>query len=119
MTKLKITASTVASPAVELFAEERKRQITEEGFSLASDIAMNMDGELARAAACYAMSPDAREWDLCSDIGTVLYNMWPWKKEQWKPSISDRKREIVKAGGLLIAEWDRLDAVEQLNKENK
>lgn len=112
MTKLKITASTTISPAVELFAAERKRQVVEEGFSTASDLTVNANGELALAAVCYALPPKSAIIDRMD----VLERIWPWSVGWWKPSISDRKREIVKAGGLLIAEWDLLDAVEKANK---
>jgi len=108
VTKLKITASTAISPAVELFAAERKRQVVEEGFSTASDLTVNANGELALAAACYALPKD-----MFSHNEDVFAKLWPWKMKWWKPRMDDRKREIVIAGALLIAEYDRLAETEK------
>jgi hypothetical protein len=115
MTKLKITATTHASPSLALIAEERKRQISDEGFSVASDVAVNKSGELALAAACYAI-PAA---SVMSDRFDVLEQIWPWGQEWWKPTPNDRKREIIKSCALLVAEFDRLDVEEKLSAEKK
>lgn len=49
--------------------------------------------------------------------------LWPWNREWWKPSISDdtesRKREIEKAGALLLAEWERLDRLQERRAEEE
>ena len=55
-------------------------------------------GELARAAMCYL--------DLRNTPDKVPAN-WPLKKSWWKKS--DRRRNLVKAAALIIAEIDRLD----------
>lgn len=44
---------------IELIAEERQRQITEEGWTPEHDI-NHTNGQLASAAACYAMTKDDR-----------------------------------------------------------
>jgi hypothetical protein len=108
MIKLKNTASTAESPAIALIAAERKRQITEEGFSVESDTFINNRGELARAAACYAL-PKTLEWiKTCAEI---FDKIWPWDIGWWKPS-EDRKRDIIKACALLVAEYDRISVIE-------
>ena len=109
---MKTTIKFTQSPAIALIDKERRRQVETEGYTLASDVECHDDGELALAAACYAIPSDKR---------TLMdfFKVWPWAKVWWKPSTGDRKREIIKAGALLVSEWDRLDAVEQLNKENK
>lgn len=70
---------------------ERSRQVTEEGWSAAHDDT-HTDNELARAAACYC-------------IGNIAY--WPWDLDWWKPT--DRRRNLIKAAALIVAEIERLD----------
>lgn len=96
------------SRAVLAFADERNRVRAKEGFSEQHDDA-HTGGELADAAACYAMAP------LTVDGGysEVRRQMWPWEPSWWKPTPTNRKREIEKAGALLLAEWDRLDRLER------
>jgi hypothetical protein len=106
---MKTTIKFTQSPAIALIDKERRRQQIEEGYTIQSDMACHRDGELAMAAAYYALP---------SDVASRV-KIWPWSQEWYKPTPNDRKREIIKAGALLVSEWDRLDAVEQLNKENK
>lgn len=76
---------------------ERQRQITHEGWSIEHDDA-HEPGELARAGACYALHPTAvREAE----------NLWPWSREWWKPE--GLRRDLVKAGALILAEGDKFD----------
>jgi hypothetical protein len=81
---------------------ERRRQIDDEGFSVQRD-----DGyvktELAQAAAAYAS---------CAGQPNVLTTQWPWgvSANTWKPS-SDRRRDLVKAGALILAEIERVDRI--------
>lgn len=90
---------------IELIAEERKRQIEEEGWTKEHD-AVHTRGELAKAAAAYALPPLCRA-DYAPDIAAAPF-MWPWNKSFWKPVPNDRIRELVKAGALIAAEIDRL-----------
>lgn len=71
---------------------ERWRQINEEGWSPEHDDDHDK-GELANAAACYA-------------IGDPM-GLWPWELSWFK--LGDRRRNLVKAGALIIAEIERLD----------
>jgi hypothetical protein len=96
-----ITRSEPGTPVVsgaEMIAAERKRQIKDEKWSPWHDDT-HLDGELANAAATYAMTPELR----------ALTNPWPWPWDDkwWKPS-GDRIRDLVKAGALIAAEIDRL-----------
>lgn len=88
----------------ELIAAERARQISVEGWTLAHDVEHTGD-DLSRAAACYALPYDLRE-----PHGKTAQppHLWPWRIEDWKPT--DRIRDLVKAGALLAAEIDRLQA---------
>jgi hypothetical protein len=78
---------------------ERRRQVEEEGWTAAGDDAY-AEGTLARAAACYA--------DPRITFFTVEGNfVWPWRREWYKPA--DRRRNLVKAAALILAEIERLD----------
>ena len=78
---------------------ERQRQVTAEGWTPTHDDEHEI-GELARAAACYAAN--ATGYRLQSRI-----NIWPWDREWWKPSTP--RRDLIKAGALILAEIERLD----------
>lgn len=75
-----------------LIAAERQRQIEVEGWTAEHD-AEHDHGELARAAAAYAMQSPM---------------LFPWDDTWWKPVPADRIRELEKAGALIAAEIDRL-----------
>ena len=100
---------TVPRPASEppsgtdLIAAERERQQSEEGWDFQHDDEHD-GGELARAAAMYALPPEMRQGGVPIN-GTFL---WPWENRWWKPSPDDRVKELVKAGALIAAEIDRL-----------
>jgi hypothetical protein len=81
--------------ALDAIAAERVRQIGVEGCSPEHDDEQHSGGELADAAACYAR-------------GKQMSGVWPWTDEWWKPG-SDRRRQLVKAGALIVAEIERLD----------
>lgn len=83
---------------VELIAAERERQIKEEGWTPEHD-AQHTNGELAKAAVCYAL-PDR--------LPEVIPLVWPWREEWFKAVPDDRIRELSKAGALIAAEIDRL-----------
>jgi len=88
--------------AVEMIEAERHRQVGEEGRTVAHDLT-HTDGELARAAACYAFP---HNWRVAGETAPPVG--WPWEREAWKPTPNDRIRELVKAGALILAEIDRL-----------
>jgi hypothetical protein len=89
---------------------ERRRQVEVEGWTPDHDDAHSA-GELARAAACYALFANSTQPMFTVDhethvsAGHPIY--WPWATSWWKPT--DRRRNLVKAGALIIAEIDRLD----------
>lgn len=70
---------------------ERFRQMSAEGWTAEHDDT-HTDNQLSRAAACYA-------------IGNIGY--WPWDLDWWKPT--DRRRDLVKAAALIVAEIERID----------
>lgn len=96
------------STGVELISKERTRQVNQEGWSPEHDDEHDR-GELARAAACYAVASafDVKDVGLVA-IQKILVALWPptWAVKWWKPK--DRKSNLVRAGALIAAELDRL-----------
>ena len=92
---------------VELIAEERQRQIEVEGWTKEHD-AEHKNGELAKAAICYA-DPDVYYHQENRLIKHRIPNkFWPkqWDIQWFKPT--NKIRDLVKAGALIAAEIDRL-----------
>lgn len=77
---------------------ERQRQVTAEGWTPEHDDEYQ-HCEMAVAAACYIMADD--------DPRADIPELWPWPSEWWKPT--DVRRDLVKAGALILAEIERLD----------
>ncbi|WP_314188815.1 hypothetical protein [Paracoccus yeei] len=84
---------------LDVFAE-RRRQISGEGWTLEHDD-QHDDGELAAAGATYALSAAN-----CI-VEQPFHRTWPWQKAWWKPT--EPRRDLVKAGALILAEIERLD----------
>lgn len=115
---------------------ERRRQVEAEGWTPAHDDEHDK-GEMAGAAAVYALHgatykpwqpPEPKGFEAVREarkeasksLGTLksaLASMraknpapprcWPWHIDWWKPS--DPRRNLVKAGALILAEIERLD----------
>lgn len=110
---------------IDEIAAERRRQIEVEGWTPEHDDEHTAE-QLARAAACYAR-PDDISWSdnfgraLDSDGNVrpmslaetsrkwsyVLALRWPWARAWWKPK--DRRRNLIKAAALIVAEIERLE----------
>lgn len=96
------------SEAIADIAAERRRQIEVEGWTPEHDDEHER-AEMACAAACYALSGTSADeaiyihgrWKDIRDL------FWPWSRDWWKPK--DRRRNLVKAGALIVAEIERLD----------
>jgi hypothetical protein len=78
---------------------ERRRQVEQEGWTPEHD-EKHRDHELSCAAGCYAMH-------------TLAYPAgdpppaWPWGADWWKPTT--HRRNLVKAGALILAEIEKID----------
>lgn len=104
--------------AIQDVIAERRRQIMSEGWAEEHDDA-HVTGSMAMAAACYAWSgsddrPSFRQrvadalWArFGSDDGNPIKRMWPWAQEWWKPK--SKRRDLVRAGALILAEIERMD----------
>lgn len=94
-----------------------------EGWTPIHDDAHDL-GEMARAAAVYAIPEDERDLraeyvevetargladpDAPRQVMVPVPALWPWDAKWWKPTPDNRVRELVKAGALIAAEIDRL-----------
>ncbi|HGP0220993.1 TPA: hypothetical protein ACLEW1_006125 [Pseudomonas aeruginosa] len=83
---------------------ERRRQIEAEGWTPEHDDA-HSHGQMARAAACYALAGSSAPNDGTAALLVSL--AWPWDEQWWKPSTA--RRDMVKACALALAEIERLD----------
>lgn len=93
--------------------DERIRQVMTEGWTRHHDDA-HTDGSMAAAAACYAMPKisDAAWTERYDATGGRTHRvplLWPrsWRSVWWKPK--DRRRDLVRAAALIVAEIERLD----------
>ena len=104
-TDLTATADAPVEPALSSAAQdvlaERRRQVETEGWVPEHDDAHDA-GELATAAACYAGNAGGYAWQ-----GGWPGEVWPWSRDWWKPTTP--RRDLVKAGALILAEIERLD----------
>jgi len=102
----------VATAALFDIVAERRRQIEVEGWNVSHDDGHGA-GELARAGAVYALSSVTSAVPLApsQSIRGAIAWLWPWAAGWFKPSI-DPRRDLVKAGALILAEIDRLDRIE-------
>lgn len=113
----------MTSAAIRDVVAERRRHVEVEGWTATHDDEHD-DGEMARAAACYAIAGGSddftrdgrnpadppnvklrREYE--NFRFTRLRELWPWGWSWWKPK--NRRYDLVRAAALLIAEIERID----------
>jgi hypothetical protein len=92
----------MTDPIAEI-AAERRRQIEVEDWTPEHDDE-HTHGELAIAAACYSVPLSGRA------LQGFIRAYWPWNQSWWKPTT--RRRNLIKAGALIVAEIERLDRLE-------
>lgn len=91
------TLQNCMTPAARDVLQERRRQVEVEGWTPTHDDMTHLPDELALAACCYCVA----------DENDAPPAVWPWATEWWKPK--DRRRNMVRAAALLLAEIERLD----------
>jgi hypothetical protein len=96
-----------ASAVLDVIAE-RERQRMVEGWTTRHDDEHG-DGSLATVAACYALGQNQSFHDTIFNSEHRVPDHWPqsWDASWWKPK--DRRRDLVRAAALLVAEIERLD----------
>ena len=94
-------------------ASERLRQLFSEGYTHEQDDAY-VNGELARAAACYSAGYMIKgiHLELHKDKTQKIerfhrWSLWPWPLSQWKAQLT--RRMLIKAAALIVAEIERID----------
>lgn len=95
---------------------ERIRQVEAEGWTSEHDD-QHSRGEMASAAGVYALAAGSTDyrWVLRgsppNDYLAAALELWPWDRSWFKPK--DRRRDLVKAGALILAEIERLDRLSE------
>lgn len=84
--------------------QERRRQVEKEGYDPSHDDD-HESGVLAAAAGCYLLYSDAYP-----NAGEPPH-AWPWEDHWWKPK--DFRRDLERAGALILAELERMDRANQ------
>lgn len=105
---------------IDEIASERKRQVEAEGYDAAHDDSHDK-GELVLAACCYA-APDRVYVKDDRASGFFFVDPWPWELHydkrrydgnmvmpNYRNSSSRRRKLLVKAAALIVAEIERLD----------
>lgn len=93
------------SKAIEDIITERQRQIEIECWTPEHDDE-HVDGAIALAAASYAWSSVHKKISDTQTAG-IPPGFWPWDWKWWKPK--NPRRDLVRAGALIIAEIERID----------
>lgn len=100
---------TVTAAAADVLAE-RKRQVTTEGWTPEHDD-QHVNFEMAIAGGLYAISAVDSHHKLRNSAPSA----WPWDRKWWKPD--GPRRDLVKAGALILAEIERLDRAAGIKME--
>jgi hypothetical protein len=93
---------------IEEIDAECARQVEVEGWTVEHDDG-HRKGELADAAAAYAVGPGRYPFS----VGVVEHPaqsppmFWPWSLRWWKPKT--RRRDLVRAAALIVKEIERID----------
>jgi hypothetical protein len=114
-------APAVLTEAARDVLAERCRQIEVEGWTRLHDETEHDEGQLARAAACYATGDIHERTEPVHHDGlpsrlTQTLTLWPWDMSWWKPTSP--RRNLVKAGALILAEIERLDRIDRLSTKD-
>ena len=92
----------MAGQAARDIVAERVRQITVYDFDAEHDD-IHDGRQIAEAAAAYVLA--------YAGHASWAVDVWPWDAAWWKPG--DHRRNLVKAGALILAEIERLDRIQR------
>ncbi|HDS8580206.1 TPA: hypothetical protein QH731_005633, partial [Klebsiella variicola] len=106
-----LESRTVTAAAADVLAE-RKRQVTTEGWTPEHDD-QHVNFEMAIAGGLYAISAVDSHHKLRNSAPSA----WPWDRKWWKPD--GPRRDLVKAGALILAEIERLDRAAGIKVEGE
>ena len=91
---------------VDEIAAERKRQMWDEGWTPEHDD-QHSRGEMVLAAMAYTQAATQVAMPVAAMRALPAPRYWPWDAAWWKPK--DRRRNLVRAAALIVAEIERLD----------
>lgn len=113
--KAQAQAAELTNAARDVLAE-RQRQIEKEGWTPKHDDEHNGE-EMALAAVCYLLcyAKPQPEW-LPYGGDKKPPRWWPWDEADWKPK--GPRRDLVRAGALILAELERLDRASSTTGSN-
>jgi len=95
---------------IQIFEREQQRQI-EHGWTPEHDD-LHVHGEIAEGANCYVMMNILlQKKHTIEEATAIVASLWPFEPEGFKPS-GNYMTNIRKAGGMLAAEYDRLERAE-------
>lgn len=105
--------------------DERRRQITVEGFDEAHDEQHNQ-GDLAAAAAAYAFAASINDFDRPqlyvshSFLRWLLTRIWPhrWDLDRWF-KLKTKRQDLVRSAALSIAAIERMDRLDAVRPETR
>lgn len=116
ISRLRSGVSPVCEDGALEIALEHQRQIAEEGYSPEHDEQYTR-GELLDAAVAYIRAIDPADPGANANT-TVCEAYWPWAPTTtFKPK--DVRRNLVRAGALIAAEIDRLDALRHAGEKDR
>lgn len=108
------TINAITKLAIGDIADERTIQQSQKNHTTADDDKL-VENELIRAGVAYAMSASRDSEGNRSAPTSLIHDVWPWSKESYKEH--DRRRSLVIAAALLVAEIERIDRANQLEKD--
>lgn len=108
--RLRAAQQPMTDAATDVLAE-RRRQVEVEGWAPERDDHEHDRGQLACAAGCYALHSALMMEGYPDAYAEKVPAPWPWSPEWWKPK--DARRNLVKAGALILAEIERLDRIDK------
>ncbi|EPJ7090391.1 hypothetical protein NK529_004854 [Citrobacter amalonaticus] len=93
------------NPAIMNVIAERHRQMIAEGWTPENDDKYGKS-QLLWASSCYVLNVIQPFYRVPMD--------WPWESSWWKPT--NPRRDLVKAGALILAEIERIDRAAGIGK---
>lgn len=100
--------------------QERNRQQVAEGYTSDHDD-KHADGSLVYGAVCYSLATraDGDTWlEVHNSNGALRVtpreladSLWPWTRPASAPKATEKRKRLVQAAALLVAEIERMDRI--------
>lgn len=112
---IKSRSDQITAAVLRQIGAERKDQMEYNGYDRRHDDE-HIGGEIAHAASCYAFHASR---PLAIDeyrVGAPPPD-WPWEPGAWNPK--NRRRDLIKAAALIVAEIERLDRAPMMPRDHE